>query len=61
LSERLRIEELDRDDWNREHIRKHEISPEEVAEVLSGKPVIRDTYKNRLGVIGPTLSVGCSW
>ena len=34
----------------------HEVMPEEVEEVLHGDYTMRETYKNRLLVIGPTRS-----
>ena len=48
------IEQLAWDEWNLEHLTKRGVIPEEVAEVLNGNPVIRDTDKNRLAVISPT-------
>lgn len=51
-----RIERLAWDDWNREPIKKHHVTPEEVAEVLVVRPIIRDTYKHRYAAIGPTRS-----
>lgn len=50
----LPIDRLAWDDWNREHIAKHAVTPEEVEQVARGDPAVRETYKNRLQVIGPT-------
>jgi uncharacterized DUF497 family protein len=54
MDDHPRIEQLAWDDWNREHLKKHHVTPEEAAEVLVDRPVIRDTYKNRYAAIGPT-------
>jgi uncharacterized DUF497 family protein len=44
------------DDWNRDHIAKHAVLPGEAEEVIAGRPMVRDTYKQRLLLIGPTLA-----
>jgi uncharacterized DUF497 family protein len=44
------------DDWNRDHIAKHAVLPEEAEEVVAGEPAVRDTDKQRLQLIGPTLA-----
>jgi uncharacterized DUF497 family protein len=49
-----RIDRLDWDDWNRTHIRKHAVVPEEAEEVVGGNAMIRVTYKQRLQYVGPT-------
>ncbi|MEJ7902235.1 MAG: hypothetical protein WKF63_10330 [Thermomicrobiales bacterium] len=51
----LGINHLKWDDWNREHIAKHDVTPEEVDEMLASMPVVRSTYKRRYQVLGPTL------
>lgn len=48
------IERLDWDDWNSEHITKHDVTREEVMEMVKGHTVARDTYKDRYLVLGPT-------
>ena len=53
---RRRIDRLYWDDWNREHIAKHGVVPEEAEEVVAGVPNVRETYKQRLQLIGPTLA-----
>lgn len=53
---RLHIDRLYWDDWNREHIAKHQVVPEEVEEVVASHPVVRGTYKQRFQLLGPTLS-----
>lgn len=47
---------LDWDDWNRDHISKHGVLPEEAGEILSGNAMVRRTYKQRLQLVGPTLA-----
>jgi len=46
---RLRFNE-----WNIDHIARHDVTPEEVEEVCQGKPAFSATYNDRLRVIGPT-------
>ena len=46
--------DLEWDDWNREHIAKHDVTQQDVEEVVAGDPAVRETYKNRLQLIGPT-------
>lgn len=50
------IDQLVWDDWNRAHLTKHEVLPEEAEEVVAGEPSYRETYKSRLQVVGPTTS-----
>ncbi|MBW3633567.1 MAG: BrnT family toxin [Chloroflexi bacterium] len=52
---RLSLDQLHWDDWNRDHIAKHAVLPEEVEEVIAGLPKVSETYKQRLQLIGPTL------
>ncbi len=42
------------DDWNREHIVKHGVTPTEAEEAIAGKAIFRESFKNRLMVTGPT-------
>ena len=51
-----RSDRLDWDEWNLGHIRKHAVRPEEAEEVFGSRPVVRETYKQRLQLIGLTLS-----
>jgi len=46
------------DEWNVAHIARpaHEVTPEEVEEVLHSDYAMRETYKGRVLVIGPTQS-----
>ncbi len=39
------IERLHWDDWNRDHIAKHAVQPEEAEEVIAGLPRVNETYK----------------
>ncbi len=41
--------------WNVEHIARHNVIPDEVEEVCHGKYIVRQTYDNRILLIGPTL------
>ncbi len=50
------IERLVWDDWNRDHLTKHQVLPDEVEEVVAGASTSRETYKARLLVVGPTTS-----
>jgi uncharacterized DUF497 family protein len=50
----LDIDYLTWDDWNTNHIAKHGLSVEDVEQVVFGRPVARETYKNRLQLIGPS-------
>jgi uncharacterized DUF497 family protein len=56
VTNRLHIARLVWDDWNRNHITKHAVAPSEVYEVVAGTPMVRETYKLRLQIIGPTLA-----
>lgn len=53
---RMHIDHFEWDSWNRHHITKHQVSPEEAEEVAAAEPVILATYKGRFQLIGPTLS-----
>ncbi|MBA2278214.1 MAG: BrnT family toxin [Chloroflexia bacterium] len=53
---RPHVARLSWDAWNREHIAKHEVVPEEAEEVVAGTPFFRETYKQRLQLIGPTAT-----
>lgn len=44
------------DSWNVAHIARHEVTPNEVEEVCHGEYIVRQTYDDRLLLIGPTLS-----
>lgn len=43
------------DEWNREHISRHGISPEEVEEVCHGKHKITESYRKRFLIVGKTI------
>src|SRR5436305_1655439 len=51
---RPRIDHLEWDDWNLEHITKHAVTPTEIAEVIDGVSIFRAGYKQRLAITGPT-------
>jgi uncharacterized DUF497 family protein len=56
MSSRPSIDRLHWDDWNRDHIAKHTVLPEEAEEVVAGLPGVNETYKQRLQLVGPTLA-----
>ena len=56
MKSRPHVDRLYWDDWNREHIAKHAVRPEEAEEVVAGDPLVRETYKQRLQLVGPTLA-----
>ena len=49
----VRVDRVRRDDWNRQHIARHGITPEQVEEVCQGPCIAREGYKGRLMLIGP--------
>jgi uncharacterized DUF497 family protein len=53
---RLHIVPLDWDHWNQEHIRKHDVTREEVEEVVGSIPIFRESYRNRFLMIGLTAA-----
>jgi uncharacterized protein len=56
MSSRPAIDRLLWDEWNRDHIAKHAVLPEEAEEVIAGLPRVNETYKQRLQLVGPTLA-----
>ena len=42
------------DDWNRSHLGKHNISPEEVEEVCHGEHQSVESYRKRILIMGET-------
>lgn len=42
------------DEWNREHLARHNISPEEVEEICHRKYKITESYRKRLLIVGKT-------
>lgn len=52
----LQIDRLDWDEWNREHIQKHDVEPIEAAQVVDSQPLIEEAYKGRYRLIGETPS-----
>ena len=43
------------DEWNREHIKKHGVSEEEVNQAFKAKRVAIESYKGRLIIVGKTV------
>ena len=56
MDARPHIHHLDWDDWNRDHIAKHAVAPEEAEAVIAGDSLVRSSYKSRLVFTGPTFS-----
>ncbi len=54
MMDRPRIEFLVWDEWNRDHIQKHAVTPDEAAEVVFGAPVVHSSSKGRLLFTGPS-------
>ncbi len=42
------------DDWNVDHIKKHQVKPEEVNQVLKSKTKTLKSYQKRLLILGKT-------
>lgn len=42
------------EEWNINHIARHNVTPDEVAEVCHGNHLAYSSYKGRLVLIGPT-------
>jgi hypothetical protein len=56
ISSRPSIDRLLWDEWNRDHIAKHAVLPEEAEEVIAGFSRVSETYKQRLQFVGPTVA-----
>jgi len=44
------------DIWNVAHIARHEVTPDEIEEVCHGEHMVRQTYDDRLLLIGPAFN-----
>jgi len=44
------------DDWNRAHIARHGVTEAEAEEAAAGDTLIKETYKGRLQLVGPTAN-----
>jgi uncharacterized DUF497 family protein len=53
---RIHIERLDWDEWNRDHITKHGVIPDEASEAVWSDPLTEESYKGRYRLIGETRS-----
>ena len=40
--------------WNVDHIARHDVTPEQVEEACQGNPIVRESYSGCVMVIGPT-------
>jgi uncharacterized DUF497 family protein len=56
MRSRLHIERLVWGDWNRAHMARHGVTPEDVQEVVAGEPLVRASYKGRFRLLGPNLA-----
>jgi uncharacterized DUF497 family protein len=56
MTSRPHVDHLYWDAWNREHIAGHAVLLEGAEEVVVGDPLVRETYKQRLQLVGPTLA-----
>ena len=45
MTSRVHIDRLHWDDWNRSHIAKHAVLPEEAEEVAADMPIASKTYE----------------
>jgi hypothetical protein len=52
MAEELGLTEPYWDDWNREHILKHQVTEATVHEVVFSDALVRPSYKGRFKVIG---------
>ena len=50
----IAIDRLAWDDWNRQHIAKHDVTLKEVEEVASGDAIQLQSYKGRIVLVGAT-------
>ena len=56
MADYLGIKRLFWDDWNREHISKHDVTVEEAEEAVFSEATVIPTYKDRFQILGPTPS-----
>jgi uncharacterized protein len=50
----MRISELIWDDWNIDHITRHDVTPEEVEEVCASSHLLRKSRQDTYSIIGQT-------
>ena len=50
----ITIKSLIWDKWNRDHITKHNVTPEEIEDVCHGRHEVIQSYRKRLQLIGTT-------
>lgn len=53
---RIHIDRLDWDEWNRNHIARHGVTPDEASEVVWADPLTEESYKGRYRLIGVTTA-----
>lgn len=52
----LKVKGLIWDEWNKEHIAKHRLIPEEIEEACHGNFKVVESYRKRIVIIGKTKS-----
>lgn len=50
----IKVEHLVWDNWNKAHIARHDVTPDEVEEVCHSKYVVFDGHKGRFIIVGLT-------
>ena len=50
----VKIDKLVWDEWNIQHIAKHNVIPKEVEEALHKKFIVKESYRSRLSLVGKT-------
>ncbi len=50
----IKVNGLVWDEWNREHLARHHVSPEEVEEVCHGNYQVIESFRKRLQIYGKT-------
>ncbi len=56
MNRQVTIDRLIWDEWNRTHIARHAVLPEEAEAVMIGAPIFRESYKGRIAVTEPTMA-----
>ena len=50
----MNIESLEWDNFNKEHIKKHDVTPQEVEEAIQGEILVLQAKKGRFFIVGTT-------
>ena len=54
MNDRPVIHRIVWDEWNIDHIRKHDVTQKEAEEIITGDSILQASYKGRFVAIGPT-------